>query len=292
MTVPKIGAVVVDYGGETLLTDCVKSLVHSGIEEIVVVDNGTPDGKSSSGPYVKDFDVKTIVSPVNDGFGAGANLGSSTLESEMLIIANSDTVSNKNAVTQLARALSKDKKTAIAGPVLVDQTGNIYPSARIFPNVFQAAGHGILSIFWPNNRVSKSYKEPEIIFENNIGVIDWVSGAFFMIKKAVFEELNGFDPAYFMYLEDVDLCFRAKERGYQTIYVNNAQIIHITGYMAGQNKTAAVKNHHKSAYLFEKKHAKGTRRLLLPLAGIFLTLRAIFELARLKVLRKIQIATK
>ncbi len=211
-----IGAVVVDHEAGRQLAGCVRSLLEDGAERVVVVENGatgTVDAALAEIPAFTTSGPITVVRPGrNLGFGAGVNRGLAVLAEEpapeWVLVANPDLVVHHGALAALRRALESHPAWAIAGPRIFTETGEVYPSVRNFPSFVDAAGHALLAQFNPENRFTRRYN-PGTPAGDLVNGGGWVSGSCFLARRAALEELGGFDEAYFMYAEDMDLCWRA-----------------------------------------------------------------------------------
>jgi N-acetylglucosaminyl-diphospho-decaprenol L-rhamnosyltransferase len=103
--------------------------------------------------------------------------------------------------------------------------------------------------------------------------VDWVSGAFFLVRRRTWEEVAGFDPQYFMYLEDVDLCWRARRAGWRVGYEPGGEVVHVQGVSAAQHPYRMQVAHHRSMWRFARQTSSGVRRLALPVVAAGLVLR-------------------
>ncbi len=212
----RVGAVVVDYNAVDALAGCVASLRQGGISDIVVVDNGSTD-ESISLLQAVDRSCRLVRSPRNGGYGAGANLGARSTRRELLFVCNPDLVVEPDAVGRLIDALDAHPGAAVAGPMLVEPDGSVYPSGRSFPSLGDALGHGFAGLFWPGNPWTRRYRllGDE---QHRAREADWVSGASLLVRREAFDAVGGFDEAYFMYVEDVDLCWRLQRAGWSVLY--------------------------------------------------------------------------
>jgi GT2 family glycosyltransferase len=196
-----------------------------------------------------------------------------------LLISNNDIQIKPGALSTLV-GLIKRNGYAVVAPKLLNSDNTVYPSARRFPSVTTAVGYSLATLVGAgsNNRFVKNYKSyesfPLIDAGRGIYSVDWVSGAFFIVDYSIFTRLGGFDEGFFLYLEDVDLCHRIKALGEQVAYATNCEVMHI-GSVSINNESKKAFYHHKSAFRYERKTAKGWRKLLLPLAFVFLALRGI-----------------
>ena len=269
-------AVVVDYNVGPVLHGCIASLLSEGVAEIVVVENG--DRGSSQAALGDLVDSVTVVRPgENLGFGAGVNRGVAALSStaSTFIVANPDTEVHGGAVSALAAALDEHPSWAIAGPTVLTAEGERYPSVRRFPSPGIAVGHALIGKIWPDNPFTRRYRS---VGERSDGCVDWVSGAFFLVRRAAFEELGGFDESYFMFAEDMDLCWRAHAEGLGVGVVPSAVVTHVEGLSRASHPYRMLFAHHRSALRFASSTTSGPARLLLPLGALVLGVRLVASL--------------
>ncbi len=260
-----ISAVVVDYRAGEALARCVESLRANGVTEVIVVDNAeTPESRG-----VLAGDVATVVAAgVNLGYGRGVNRGAALAKGEYLVVSNPDIVVHDHAVAILVEYLSAHPEVGVVAPRIERPDGSVYPSQRVFPNVWLAGAHALLAPVWPDNPATRRYRATRAD-----GTVEWVSGAFFVMRRADFETVGGFDERFFMFAEDMDLCWRVRERGLGIAAVNEAVVTHAEGLSRRHASRAMLVAHHASALRFEAYHARGWRRLLVPVAAVVLGVR-------------------
>ncbi len=284
-----IGAVVVDHDAGPLLAGCVRSLLEEGATPVVVVENGAA-GSAAGALEGLAADPVCIVRPGrNLGFGAGVNRGLAALAGEpsppeWVIVCNADLRVHPGALAALRRALESEPAWALAGPRIFTVEGDVYPSVRNFPSFADAAGHALLALFNPGNPFTQRYNPgtPEGDVVTGAG---WVSGSCFMARRSALEELGGFDEAYFMYNEDMDLCWRAHEAGWGVGFAGTAAVTHVQGASTARHPYQMMLAHHRSALRFTVRTTKGWRRALLPLAALVLGARLAVATVRLAVSR-------
>ncbi|MDA8312550.1 MAG: glycosyltransferase family 2 protein [Actinomycetota bacterium] len=270
----RVAAVVVDYDAGDLLAACVRSLHDDGVLQVVVVENGDP---GSARRALGGLAVALVATGRNLGYGAGANRGIATSgESEYVLVCNPDLRVHPGATARLVAALDAHPHWAIVGPRIVDPSGAEYPSVRRFPSMLDAAGHALLALAWPDNRFSRRYRDR--VGDETRGV-DWVSGACFLARRAALEELGGFDEAYFMFAEDIDLCWRAQRAGWGVGVEPGAEVTHVHGVSRRRHPYRMLVAHHRSALRFEARRARGVERLALPAAAAVLGVRLGMALA-------------
>jgi N-acetylglucosaminyl-diphospho-decaprenol L-rhamnosyltransferase len=266
-----VAAIVVNYNAGKALTSCVASLQAEGVVEIVVIDNRSSDDSlallRSERPG-----ARVIESARNLGYGAAANLAAATTKAPYLLICNPDLVVGPGAVATLVERLSGDDSLAVVGPLLRDGNGDVYPSGRDFPGLADAIGHAFVGLIWGGNPWTRRYRHLGAD-QHRARPADWVSGAFFVVRRVAWDSVGGFDEKYFMYVEDVDLCWRLHRAGWGSWYEPAAEVVHEQGLSASQHPYRMLAAHHRSMWRFACRSARDRERLLLPLMGIGLVAR-------------------
>jgi N-acetylglucosaminyl-diphospho-decaprenol L-rhamnosyltransferase len=263
----RVSAVVVNFEAGPLLTTCVASLATEADGGVVVVDNGSEDG-STALLTASDPSVPVLRPGRNLGFGGAVNRGVAATGSELVLVCNPDLEVLPGAVAALVAALDADPTAGVAGPVVRTGDGHVYPSARRFPSLVDAAGHALLGLWQPDNRFTRRY-HGDTTATSPIAV-DWVSGACFLARRAALESVGGFDEDYFMYVEDVDLCWRLARAGWATLFVPGAVVVHHQGVSTAAHPYRMLVAHHRSLLRFAWRSTSGWKRALLPViaAGI------------------------
>ncbi|MGB8197305.1 MAG: glycosyltransferase family 2 protein [Acidimicrobiales bacterium] len=261
-----VAAVIVDFHAGQALDDCVDSLHANGVTDIVVVENGD---EGSTLPALSGQHVVLVVPRLNLGYGRGVNRGVAAAPARRyLLVSNPDVVVHEGAVAALVAFLDDHPNVAIVGPQIVRPDGSVYPSQRVFPNFWLAGLHALLAPLWPDNPFTRRYRSPR-----KDGSVDWVSGAFFLARRDRFEEVGGFDERYFMFAEDMALCWQMREHGHDVAATPDALVTHIEGVSRARASRAMLIAHHRSAMRFEWQTASGWRRVLAPIATLVLGLR-------------------
>jgi N-acetylglucosaminyl-diphospho-decaprenol L-rhamnosyltransferase len=267
-----VSAVVVNYNARAVLAGCVASLRDEGIEEVVVVDNASVDG-SDRVLCAADPEVTWLPSGSNLGYGRAANLGAARTRAPAVLVCNADVLVHQGAVAALVASLDADPSIGIVGPRLLNSDGSVYPSARSFPSLVDAVGHGVLGTVWAGNPFSRRYKLLDWDHRSERRV-DWVSGACLLVRRRAWDEIGGFDPSFFMYMEDVDLCWRARRAGWTVTYQPAGEVTHAQGVSTNAVPYRMILAHHRSLWRFGCRTTTGWRRSLLPAVGAGLAARA------------------
>ena len=284
---------VVDHNVGPLLAGCVRSLLDDGAERVVVVENGDATSVRTALASLlterPDADVGVVRPGKNIGFGAGVNRGLATLAGmspapEWVLVCNADLRVHAGSLPALRRALEDRPAWAMVGPRIHNEDGSVYPSVRRFPSALDAAGHALLALLNPENRFTKRYN-PGTPEGSDVVEAGWISGSCFLARREALEELGGFDEAYFMYNEDMDLCWRAHQAGWGIGFAGAADITHVRGVSTARHPYRMMLAHHRSALRFTVRTTSGWRRLLLPLAVAVLGARLALATLRLAMSR-------
>ena len=274
----RIDAVVVNYNAREELLECVRSLRADGVADITVVDNGSVDGSGAS-LAAADPEASFIETGANLGYGGAANRGMAQGDRELVLVCNADVVVRPGTLAALASALDVNPRLGLVGPRLINPDGTVYPSARTFPSLVDAIGHGFLGLVAPRNRFSRSYR---MLDWDHAGrrEVDWVSGSCFVARRRALDELDGFDESYFMYMEDVDLCWRLADKGWRVAYEPSGCVLHVQGVSTDLHPYRMIAAHHRSMLRFAWRTTSGWRRLLLPVVAVGVVLRALGAFAQ------------
>ncbi len=285
----QIAAVVVDHNAGSLLAQCVRSLLSDGADRVVVVENGGPRSVGTALASLTtehpEADLVVLRPEKNVGFGAGVNRGLAVLAGmsplpRWVLVCNPDLRVHSGALTELRRVLEERPAWAMVGPRIYNEDGTVYPSVRQFPDFTDAAGHALFALFNPENRFTKRYN-PGAPEGDAVAEAGWISGSCFLARRDALEELGGFDEAYFMYAEDMDLCWRAHRAGWGIGFAGAANITHTQGVSTARHPYKMMLAHHRSALRFTVRTTSGWRRAALPLAVVVLGLRVVMATIRL-----------
>jgi N-acetylglucosaminyl-diphospho-decaprenol L-rhamnosyltransferase len=157
---------------------------------------------------------------------------------------------------------------------LINPDGSLYPSAREFPRLIDALGHGLFGLVAPRNRFTRRYRMLDSDHRRTTRV-NWVSGACFLARRQAWDEVGGFDPAYFMYMEDVDLCWRLGQAGWAVGYEPAAEALHVQGVSASRHPYRMLLAHHRSMWRFARTTRTGRGRVALPVVAVGLAARLV-----------------
>jgi GT2 family glycosyltransferase len=254
--------------------------------EVLVVDNnsedGSPDMVEREFPWVNQFRL-----PKNLGFTGGNNYALERMSGSHALLLNSDTIVHPGAIRELLAFLERHPKVGIIGPKLLNSDGSLQYSARTFPNPVAALFRNTpLGKLFPKNRFTRDYLMQDWDHQSEREV-DWVSGAALLARDELLAKIGFLDPNYYMFLEDVDWCYRSWEAGFSVMYVPSAVITHAIGRSTDKAPNRMIFTFHKSMLRFYCKHMLPKQPVLLrPLsllaASVAVTARASIFLAKNK----------
>lgn len=268
---------IVNWNAREPLRQCLQSIrAHPpGVPyEILVLDNNSHDGSVQM--LEKEFPpIHLLVSEQNLGFSKGHNLCAKHAKGDYLFILNPDTLLSPSALDRLVAFASAHPEIGIIGPKLLNPDGSLQFSCRRFPEPTAALFRNTpLGKLFPNNHYTREYLMTDWD-HNSVREVDWVSGAALFVRKTVFEQLGGFDEQFFMYCEDVDLCYRAWQAGWKVVYYPDVVIYHAIGRSTDLVANKMIRTFHQSMYRYYKKHyLKKTTLWMRPLIPLGLFLRA------------------
>lgn len=256
----RAAAIVVVHDTRDDLLACLASLEEAGADEVVVVDSGSSDGSYEAAEAAAPSAIRVRLA--NVGFGRAANAGAAAVpDADVLVVANADTRFPSGAVRLMADFLERRPEVGIMGPLVRFPDGRLQLSARAFPSIAQAIGHALLGFWRPENRWTRAYRLTDWDHTTERAV-DWVSGCCIAVRRAAFDEVDGFDPAYFMFVEDVDLCARMGAAGWKVVFSPVAEVVHAIGGSVSRRRFRMVVEHARSLdRFFGRRYATGWRRV-------------------------------
>jgi N-acetylglucosaminyl-diphospho-decaprenol L-rhamnosyltransferase len=273
-------AVVVNYEAGPLLRACVEALRaddSAGAVELVVVDNGSTDGSVRALGEAHP-DVQVVTAPGNVGYARAANLGIAATRAPFIAVINPDATVAPGAAAAVVGRMESDARIGACGPRILNVDGSVYPSARTVPSVPLAVAHGFFGLWWPTNPFTARYRQLDA--DSSVSRdVDWVSGAAVWLRRDALDDVGSWDERYFMYLEDVDLCWRMRRAGWRVVYEPAAEVVHEQGVFTARTPYKMLLEHHRSAWKFARRRFVGARVVLLPFAALYLSFRCAASMA-------------
>ena len=247
-----VSIILVNYNGAEVTIECLHSIqnqLQTVPYEVIVVDNASTD--QSAALIEKNFPTVALLRQAeNRGFGSGNNVGAGVASGKYLFLLNTDTVLTCDILPQLVDAIEQDETIGIVAPKLLNSDSSLQLSTARSISLwgefqdlkqkhdYQKPRH--------QSRICEQFSERQ--------EVDVVIGAALLIRKSLFEELGGFDEAFFMYFEESDLCQRAKAQGWKIVYVPSVSLIHLGGYSVNKTSDRLRLEYRRSQIYYYQKH--------------------------------------
>jgi len=233
---PRLSIVVLSWNTRELLAACLASLRAVRDElphQLVVLDNASSDGSAER--VARDFpEAELLRNPRNDGYALGNNLGAARATGEYLLLLNSDTEVRPGALSTLVRFLDDHPGHGACGPRLDFPDGRPQLSCKRFPTLRTA----LFFDTWLDRRFPRNLVVPWYMMRDFDHLtsrdVDQPPGAAFLVRRALWRQLGGFDPQLWLFFNDVDLCRRLRAAGHAIAYVAEARILHHEGRSTAQ----------------------------------------------------------
>lgn len=272
-----LSVIIVSFNVKNYLLNCIRSVYQAAGSyslEVIVVDNGSEDNSVFS---VREAFPKVILIPnlINAGFGTACNQGLEAAKGKYILFLNPDTLVGETVFSELIPSMEKDQTVGLMGCRILNEDGTLQLACRrSFPTPWVAFTRltGLSSLF-PKSPLFARYNLT-FLDEHQFHDVDAVSGSFMLCRREVLEKTGGFDESFFMYGEDLDLCYRVKEAGFRVVYNPDASIIHFKG----KSKSDRVDTRfyfYESMKIFSRKHGKGDGLLIIFL-NLAISVRYVF----------------
>lgn len=246
---------IVNYKTKELTAKALESIFENKWKvsyEVWVVDNNSQDGSLE---YLKKKfgrSVNFIESKENVGFGRGHNFVLEKVDSKYILIFNSDALMSPGALDKMVDFMESDQKIAIAGCKIVGFDNKLQPSGGDLP-------FGFALINWLFNLEMLGFTKPQLhrmeeSYFQSTHEIGWVSGSFMILRKEALKKAGYFNSNYFMYFEDVELCFRMQKNGYKVMYYPDVTIKHLSGGSSNEPHLRQWLGEYKGLIMFYKQN--------------------------------------
>ncbi len=252
-----ISVVIVHYNVPDYLEHCLRSLQKalSGFaSEVFVIDNASPDQSWQTLP-AKFPEVRWIALPENLGFGKANNIGFSLAKGRYVLCLNPDSIVEEQTVRQLLDFMEDHVEVGVAGCRVLNPDGTLQLACRrSFPTPFVAFTRLVgLQRLFPRSRLFARYNLTYLDERQNAEV-DALSGSCMLFRREALRAVGGFDPQFFLYGEDIDICYRIKQQGWKVVYVAAATVVHFKGASARRSSLDHTRLFYEAMEVFAKKH--------------------------------------
>jgi len=270
-----IAVVIVNYNSGEDVSNAVRSVFEATGDarvQVVVADNNSHDGSAER--VAREFPQATVLRGArNLGFAAAADHGMRQTGAPWVFLLNPDARISAGTLGGLLKVAAARPGVGVVGVLTRNVDGSIYPSARKVPSYTEAVMHAFASPFAPNNRWTKAYRMAGWDRRTEASV-DWVSGSSMLLCRKALDQVGLFDPGYFLYVEDLDLCTRMRAAGWDVRFSPELEVTHIGGTVTrGRRRTTL--EHSRSMYRYFVKHrSPGALAVLRPFAWVALRARA------------------
>lgn len=251
-----LSIVMINFNNKALTAQAVRSIIDCVPQipfEILVVDNSTDSIQEYDDNHENVIVIKGVE---NKGFGNACNIGAKRSSGKYILFLNNDTIMHKGTLESCEQYLRQYPQVGVLGTRTLLEDGTLdHACKRGFPtprsSLYYFCG---MDKKHPESKKYGAYRQT-FIAEGAVSEVDSVAGSFLMMPRSVFERLDGYDETFFMYGEDLDLCYRVKEFGFSVIYYGKATITHLKGQSGLHTKSQTVIFHFYNAMLlFYKIH--------------------------------------
>lgn len=248
-----ISVIIVNWNTRQLLADCLDSLIKTaeGLNlEYIVVDNGSSDGSQAmlQEQYPQ---VRLLANQQNVGFGRANNQGIDVARGRYALLFNSDALATPGFLQRMVALADANPKVGMVGAQLLNQDGSFQASFTRFPTLWReflilsGLGRRLYGYYFP------SYGPEEA---KGAQPVDYVEGACMLVRMDAYRQAGGFDPAFFMYAEEVDWCYRFQKAGWDIWYDPGAKVIHLGGGSSGSRRASREADLYQGRVRFFRKH--------------------------------------
>ena len=246
-----VTVIIVSWNNEAIIKDCITSVLNQNYEgiEIIVVDNNSADNGVEL--ISKEFSqVKLIANKENQGFAKANNQAIRQSQGKYVLLLNPDVIMSPSSLKRMVSFMETHQDTGVCGCKILNKVGQLMWSCGHFPTLvsefFELA---LLSRFFPGNRLTgkylMSYWDHESVKE-----VDWLTGACLLASRKVIQEADLLNESYFLYSEDMDLCFQIKKNGHKIFYIPDVSVMHHQGASSNQDYERNYAQIYKSRYVF------------------------------------------
>mgnify|MGYP006288090617 FL=1 len=259
----RLSIIIVSWNVCEQVCDCLQSIECNApgcSHEVILIDNASSDGTVET--VRRRFpNVALIANEHNDGFAKANNEGICRSSGEYILLLNPDTIVHRHSLDPLIDFMQNNEDIGACGPRLLNEDGTIQASARRFPTLRNTFYFYTIARFFGLFRGHyKKWRMKDFDHAHQMDV-DQVMGAALIVRRTAMEQMDGLDEAFFMYYEEVDLCYRLKQAGWRVVFTPTAEITHLGGQSIRQIPAKKRIMSLRSLLTFLRKH-RGRKRML------------------------------
>jgi len=261
LTAAHVAVAIVNYNTRDLLERCIQSILSERPATIVVIDNASPDGSAA---FVRRRfpDVQVVANENNVGYGAALNQALEHTTAPLVLVLNADTELEPGCIATLAASCLEAPRAAIIAPAIVNRRGDHEVSAFPFP--------GTLGWLLENDPLAPIVRLIPPLARRSVSLrpiasprtVPWVMGCAMLLRRECMQQVRGFDEDFFMYFEEVDLCRRVTDAGWEVFFDPRAVVMHVGGASTGQQRTVMTIQHFESTMRYYHRYFSGARLAL------------------------------
>lgn len=268
----QVGIVIVNWNSGDLLRKCLASMTASErldrVACVAVVDNHSQDGSCDSLPEIS-VPVRVIRNADNKGFAAACNQGAALCHADYLLFLNPDSELLPNSLSVPLQFMDEpeNRRVAVCGIQLLDESDRVARSCSRLPTCYN-----LTTMALRLHSLSRRLFPPNFMKEwdhSQTRVVEQVIGAFFLVRRTIYDQLQGFDERFFVYFEEVDFCERTRQLGMQTVYLATAQARHVGGGCSNQVRATSLFYSLRSRLLYARKHFSRSSAGIVEFATLF-----------------------
>lgn len=248
-----VSVIIVNWNTRQLLADCLDSLIKTADRlslEYIVVDNGSTDGSQVmlAERYPQ---ARLMTNQENVGFGRANNQGMDVAQGRYALLFNSDALATPGFLQRMVALADANSKIGMVGAHLLNQDGSFQASHTRFPTLWReflilsGLGRKLYGYYFPSHGPEEEKGQQKV---------DYVEGACMLVRLDAYRQAGGFDPAFFMYAEEVDWCFSFQKAGWEIWYDPGAKVIHLGGGSSGNRRTSREADLYQGRVRFFRKH--------------------------------------
>ncbi len=277
-----LSVIIVNYNVRHLLVNCIESILAAtggySIEIIVVDNNSFDDSVEFIKKRFNNPAVRIVENKVNYGFAKANNIGAREARGKYLLILNPDTIVREDTIEKSLRFYESQEKIGAATCKLVLPNGNLdLACRRSFPSpsvaIYRILG---LSKLFPSSKIFARYNLT-YLDEDETHEVEAICGAFMLIRKDIYELVGGFDEDYFMYGEDLDICYRIRKAGFRIYYYSGTSVIHFKGESTRKSSVSYVNYFYGAMKIFVRKNLKKNSIILNSIIRLLISYRALIS---------------